>query len=69
MTADHPTEQEARAQRALLHFHFVMGHLSSGDVAGANDYLKWVAMRDGQTMHKSVTDMVAVHCHIPPLET
>lgn len=62
------TEQEARAQRALTHFHFCLGFLSVGDVNGANEYLKFVALRDGQTMHRSVCDMIAVHCHIPPLE-
>ena len=62
------SEQDARARRALVHFHFCLAFLSVGDANGANDYLRPVVLRDGRTMHQSVCDMIAVHCHIPPLE-
>lgn len=62
------SDQEAQAQRALVHFHFALGFLTIGDVAGANDYLKDVESRDGRQMYQAVCDMIAVHLRIPPLE-
>ena len=62
------TEQQARAQRALTHFHFCLGFLTVGDVSGANDYLKDVQSRDGRQMYQAVCDMIAVHTCIPRLE-
>lgn len=62
------TEQQARAQRALTHFHFCLGFLTVGDVSGANDYLKDVEARDGRQMYQAVCDMIAVHTCIPRLE-
>lgn len=62
------TEQQARARRALVHFNFCLAFLSVGDANGANDYLRSVVLRDGRTMQQSVCDMIAVHCHIAPLE-
>jgi hypothetical protein len=62
------TKPDAQAQRALVHFHFCLGFLTVGDVAGANDYLKDVESRDGREMYQSVCDMIAVHLRIPPKE-
>ncbi|MEV6611301.1 hypothetical protein [Kutzneria sp. NPDC051319] len=65
MTAAGQTEQEQRANRALVHFHFAMAFLSVGDVAGADDYLTDVRSRNGVEMYQSVMDMIAVHTHTP----
>lgn len=67
-TVEQTLEQQARAQRALTHFHFAMGYLSIGDVSGANDYLKDVEARDGREMYQGVCDLIAIHTRVPPLE-
>ena len=59
------TEQQARAQRALTHFHFAMAFLSIGDVPSADDYLKDVRSRDGEEMYQSVLDMISVRTITP----
>jgi hypothetical protein len=59
------TEQRARAQRALTHFHFAMAYLSVGDVPSADDYLQDVRTRDGEEMYQSVLDMIAIHTNTP----
>lgn len=65
MTAADQTEQQQRANRALVHFHFAMAFLSVGDVPSADDYLKDVQSRDGDEMYQSVMDMISVHTHTP----
>jgi len=66
VTADQvQTEQQARAQRALTHFHFAMAFLSVGDVPSADDYLKEVRSRDGAEIYRSVLDMISVHTNTP----
>ncbi|MFC0540457.1 hypothetical protein [Kutzneria chonburiensis] len=65
MTAAGRAEQQQRADRALVHFHFAMAFLSAGDVSGADDYLKDVRQRDGQEMYQSVMDMIAAHTNTP----
>jgi hypothetical protein len=65
MTAGGQTEQEQRASRAVVHFHFAMAFLSVGDVPSADDYLKDVRSRDGDEMYRSVLDMISVHTHTP----
>ena len=59
------TEQQARARRALTHFHFAMAYLSVGDVPSADDYLQDVRSRDGDEMYRSVMDMIAIHTNTP----
>ncbi|QUQ70588.1 hypothetical protein [Kutzneria sp. CA-103260] len=59
------TEQRARQQRALTHFHFAMAYLSVGDVPSADDYLLDVRSRDGDEMYRSVLDMIAIHTNTP----
>lgn len=46
----------------------MMGLLSIGDTAGAEDYLKDVEQRDGAQMARNVTDMISLTLHIPPPE-
>jgi hypothetical protein len=58
-------EQQARAQRALTHFHFAMAYLSVGDVPSTDDYLQDVRARDGDEMYRSVLDMIAIHTNTP----
>ncbi len=58
-------ERQARARRALTHFHFAMAYLSVGDVPSADDYVQDVRSRDGDEMYRSVLDMIAVHTHTP----
>ncbi|MFC0545715.1 hypothetical protein [Kutzneria chonburiensis] len=65
MTTGEQTEQQQRANRALVHFHFTMAFLSVGDVRSADDYLKDVRSRDGDEMYSSVMDMISVHTHTP----
>jgi hypothetical protein len=66
VTAAGQTEQQQqRANRALVHFHFAMAFLSVGDVPSADDYLKDVRSRDGDKMYQSVMDMISVHTHTP----
>ena len=65
MTAAEQTEQQQRAHRGLVHFHFAMAFLSVGDVLSADDYLKDVRSRAGDEMYRSVMGMISVHTHTP----
>jgi hypothetical protein len=65
VTAAGQAERHRRANRALAHFHFTMAFLSTGDVSGADEYLKDVRSRDGREMYQSVMDMIALHTNTP----
>lgn len=65
------TDQQQRAQlglRCRTHAEFVLGMLSGGDVAGAEDYLRDVETRDGAQMRRNVTDLISLKLGILPPE-